>query len=452
MPENQPLQPEDETNPLSISEYLDLLNERLAGCKATIFGEVSNPQKSAAGHMYFSLRDPDEKSVIRCVMWASKYRACGVELKEGIEIIACGKADIYKEKGSLSFKADTIELKGEGVLRKRYQELKQRLAKEGVFAEERKRPLPKYPRNIGVITSKQGAVIHDLISNLGRFGFNIKMIDSRVEGQKAIHDLLSSVKAFQKQDIDVLVLMRGGGSFESLLAFDNEQLVREIVDFPVPVIAGIGHHKDVPLVALAADCSESTPTGVANRLNESWEQARFLVEQAQTQIFTRFDEQLSSVQVRLKTCYDIISERLEDVIAYYNKMENKITQGMESIRFSLSADRTLVENCSKLVLREFGHHIATRSKDIADLWRIICRNFRLLLKDFSGQIDNCVALVDSNDPRRQLRLGYSIIHLKDKIVKSIKHVSKGDVLDVEVSDGSINSKVQSISNQKHGQK
>ena len=124
-----------------------------------------------------------------------------------------------------------------------------------------------------MITSKQGAVIHDFLNNIGKFGFDIKMIDSRVEGQGAVEDLLAAIQTFRKKDIDVLVIIRGGGSMESLMPFNNELLVREVVGFPVPVLVGIGHDKDMPLVALAADRSESTPTAVANLLNESWERA-----------------------------------------------------------------------------------------------------------------------------------------------------------------------------------
>ncbi|MCX6791349.1 MAG: exodeoxyribonuclease VII large subunit, partial [Candidatus Gribaldobacteria bacterium] len=179
----------------------------------------------------------------------------------------------YTANGKFSFVAKTVELKGEGALKKAYDELKNKLEQEGIFDAETKKALPEFPRKIGVITSKQGAVIHDLLNNLGKFGFQIKMADSRVEGQEALGDLLSAIKTMSKQDIDLLVLMRGGGSLESLQPFNNEALIRAIVDFKVPIIVAIGHDKDVPLLALAADFAPSTPTAVTIALNKSWENA-----------------------------------------------------------------------------------------------------------------------------------------------------------------------------------
>ncbi len=124
-----------------------------------------------------------------------------------------------------------------------------------------------------MITSREGAVIHDFVNNLGKFGFEILLVDSRVEGQQATKSLLDSVKTLRDKDIEVLVIIRGGGSLESLQAFNNEALIREIVDFPMPVIAGIGHDQDVPLLALAADYMTSTPTAAAHLINQSWEEA-----------------------------------------------------------------------------------------------------------------------------------------------------------------------------------
>jgi len=128
-------------------------------------------------------------------------------------------------------------------------------------------------QKIGLITSKEGAVIHDFESNLEKYGFKIIFVNSKVEGQPALKDLLSAIQTMKKQDIEALVIIRGGGSLESLQAFNNENLVRAIVDFPVPVIAGIGHDRDVPLAALAADYKASTPTAAAIIVGESWDEA-----------------------------------------------------------------------------------------------------------------------------------------------------------------------------------
>jgi exodeoxyribonuclease VII large subunit len=213
---------------------------------------------------------------------------------------------------------------GEGALKKANEALKEKLTADGVFDPTRKRLLPELPQRIGVITSLKGAVIHDFENNLGKFGFAVNVCDSRVEGQAAVKDLLASVATMRdlhdtliKKDghgLDALVLIRGGGSLESLQAFNNEMLVRAVVDFPVPVIAGIGHDKDVPLAALAADFMASTPTAAAHLLNRSWEDA-FAKIQALGSIFVRMQQQLK--------------QRANDLDAIWSSLVSQIANRIE---------------------------------------------------------------------------------------------------------------------------
>ncbi|PIU16379.1 exodeoxyribonuclease VII large subunit, partial [bacterium (Candidatus Gribaldobacteria) CG08_land_8_20_14_0_20_39_15] len=225
--ENNNLKPE---RIFSVGQYIEAVNIALDRFKVKITGEVTEVKVAASGHCYFTLKDKDANNALDCIIWKYNYGICGVKLEEGLEVILSGKGRLYNVSGRFSFVADTVELKGEGALKRAYEQLKNKLEAEGVFVEERKKPLPEYPQDIGVITSKHGAVINDLLTNLGQFGFKIKIVDSRVEGQEAISDLLGAVKQFKKQKIDVLVIMRGGGSLESLQAFNNEMLVRAIVD------------------------------------------------------------------------------------------------------------------------------------------------------------------------------------------------------------------------------
>ena len=190
---------EQEQKVYSISEYLDLVNNGLKQFSVKIMGEVGKIGFGSTGHVYFSLRDEQDKSVMDCIIWAGKYKLYGINLQEGMKIIALGTPGIYKQTGRFSFVAESIELAGEGQLKKEYEKLKEKLQAEGVFDLANKRPLPMYPQRIGVITSKQGAVIGDFLSNIGKFGFKISMIDSRVEGQLAIFDLLGAIKTFRKK-------------------------------------------------------------------------------------------------------------------------------------------------------------------------------------------------------------------------------------------------------------
>ncbi|MEK7503619.1 MAG: exodeoxyribonuclease VII large subunit [Patescibacteria group bacterium] len=384
----------------SVSEFIALLNIGLKKSVVKILGEVGQVQFGPTGHVYFTLKDENNQGLINCIIWKSKYLLYGIKLQEGMKIMASGHPEVYAPNGRLSFISDTIELAGEGTLKKQYDELKKKLTTEGLFAPEKKRPLPEYPQKIGVITSKQGAVLADFLNNIGKFGFKIQMIDSRVEGQEAVSDLLASVKTFRKKDIDVLVIIRGGGSLESLMPFNNELLVREVATFPVPVIAGIGHDKDTPLVAMAADFSESTPTACANLLNESWEKLLLFLERCERNVIVRY----------------------EAILVKYLAIENKLKVAFEGFKNALSNTKNSLKGYLDSSLAGFKSLLSTIDQNLA-------------------AVEKAVFL---NNPERQLRLGYSIASINGKIIRETKDADVGDIIDLKVSDGKITSEVKNI--------
>ena len=412
----------DKKEPISVSDYIGLVNKGLKRFQARIIGEVSEVQISAKGHVYFSLKDEKDGGVIKCVIWGFRYSMYGIELKEGLKIIASGYPEIYPAWGKLSFMAEVIEYAGEGTLKKAYEEIKKKLTKEGVFSEEKKRPIPDYVQNIGVITSKTGAVIHDFTTNLGKFGFKIKMIDSRVEGQGAVKDLLSSIRSFRKEDIEVLVIMRGGGSLESLMGFNNEILVKEVIDFPVPVIAALGHEKDVPLVSLAADKMVSTPTAAASLLSKSWEKARFEVERYERNIISIYSKSLFVVQNLLSEFTYGIKSEFTSILNKYKDIENKLKSFLSRIQNQLVSKKRELINYSKSILKDFYS------------------SFGIL----RSRLDNFDKIIAFNNPERQLGLGYSIARQAGKVIKTIKNVKVGEDIDIQVHDGEIQSKIKNI--------
>lgn len=389
----------------SVSEYIEFLNINLRKIGAAkITGEVTKLTISSNGHVYFCIKDKSGKGVLDCIIWKNNYALCGVKLEEGKEVILSGYPDIYLLSGKFSFKADTIELKGEGALKKAYEELKKKLEKEGAFDRKRKKKIPMFPERIGVITSKQGAVIHDFLNNIGKYGFKIQMIDSRVEGQEAIKDLLSAIRTFKKKNIDVLVVIRGGGSLESLQPFNNETLVKEIVGFPVPVIVGIGHDKDEPLVSLAADVSASTPTAAANLLNESWEQALLFLERYERDIIDRY----------------------EMILDNYKKIENKLRVSFQNFKNALLNVKIKLGN--------------SLNKSLS--------GFKSLLSAVDQKLEQAEKIVFLNNPERQLCLGYSIASINGKIIRRTKDARVGKNINLKVSDGTIKSEIKKIDKNK----
>jgi exodeoxyribonuclease VII large subunit len=397
----------------SISEFVAQLNTELKSTKVKIVGEVGEAKLGPTGHMYFTLKEgktdassakaSEGQAMLSCIIWKFKYNLYGIKLEPGMKIVALGNPEIYAPSGRLSFVCDTLELAGAGDLKKQYDELKAKLEKEGVFDVANKRPIPQYPHKIGVITSKGGAVIHDFINNIGKFGFDIKMIDSRVEGQEAVGDLLGAIKTFRKKDIDVLVIIRGGGSMESLMCFNNELLVREIVGFPVPVIAGIGHDKDVSLVAMASDVMVSTPTAAANLLNESWNQALLLVE--------RFER-------KILASYGLIFEKF-----------------------------TAIENKFKISLQNFKNNLANAKAGLVKFQQKNILGFSLLCDRFSQKLQGIEKMIELNNPERNLKLGYSIATFNGKIIRKVNEVKIGDDIKIKLVDGIVVSEVRSVEEQ-----
>ena len=381
-------------NIFTVSEYIEFLNNVLLSCEAKIEGEVNQVKKSSKGHVYFSIKDSNN-SVLDCVIWNYYYRICGIDLEEGMHVVLSGIPNIYAPSGRLSFKASLIELVGAGALKKQYEELKKKLEKEGVF--DRQLKLKDYPKNIGVITSKHGAVIHDFLNNLGKYSFKIEFIDSRVEGVEAIEDLMYSIKTFKKRKIDCLIVMRGGGAKNSFDVFNNEAVIREIIDYPCPIISGLGHHEDEPLFALASDYSVSTPTAVCHLLNSSWNELIHKIDKNEQYIFERYNNLLKNVE-----------HKIEKVSNVFNIFENELK------------DKKLF---------------------IDDLRKDLIKSFSLNIKEAKEKIKYLEKEVNYNNPKRQLKLGYSILRKDDKIIKSINEVNKEDLIDLEVLDGIIKSKI-----------
>ncbi len=369
----------NQTEIFGVSQYLDRLNILLKKERAKILGEISGLQEyPERSYLYFSIKDKKGEGTIKCFMWKRDFVLSGVTLKEGLEVVVTAFPNIYKPNGGMTLQIESVELLGEGALKIAYEELKKKLTLEGLLSPERKREIPAYPQKIGVITSKSGAVINDFLSNIGKFGYEIFFVDSKVEGQDAIKDLLLAIKTLEKKDLDVLVLMRGGGSLESFQAFNNEVLVRAVANFPVPVLTGIGHDKDAPLVSLVSDKNVSTPTATANLLNSSWTEALLKIKYSEQKIFSEFEKLIS-----------FLGKSDEILLRILGRME--------------------------MVINRLGERVSDFGKNIE-------RGFSQLFLDTQRFVAESNKSIDLSSPERALSQGYSIVKHKGKVLKSSKNL------------------------------
>jgi len=376
-----------------------------------------------------------------------------------------GHPQIYKPRGDLSFQVKSAELVGEGALKKAYDKLKAKLTSEGVFDEARKKPLPLFPQKIGLITSKSGAAIGDFLTNLGNFGFKITMIDSRVEGQAATKELLDSIVSLKDKDIDVLVIIRGGGSLESFLPFNNERLVREIVDYPVPVLVGIGHDRDVPLLCLAADMTASTPTATAQALNWSWQQASARVDIYKEKIMSSYHRTLNENETRVTRSFTLMKDRFQSIFDQFEDAENGLKRSLASIRSRIGETQRLVMEYPAVIdhrmrsLMTTAHnqlsgilqstmlkmeYAISDANTVADFGRTM-KGFAKSIEQGKQTIESQEKLLNVHDPTTILKRGYTIAHLNGKVIKQINQVKKGETVRVRVKDGSFDSEITNVS-------
>lgn len=451
---------------LSVSDFLERVNVSLLSFNGSrVKGEVTSIKSGYSWGIFFTIKDANE-SQLNCIVWKSDYERSGVDVKEGDEIIVTGMPEIYPQKGTFSLKTRTIEYAGEGVLKKAYEELRKKLTKEGLFDLKKKRELPKYPKKIGVITSKAGVVMQDFSSNLGHYGFEVTSVDSRVEGKDAIHEILASVKALAKEDIEVLVIMRGGGSWESLQSFNTESVVRAIAGFKCPVLTGIGHDVDVTLAELAADVGKSTPTAVAEALNESWDTMINTIKSAEKEIIGEFKELLSNTenlinngentifrfyQMGLSSFEKKLNIKASKIRTFFIELERRISQANTVVqrvvgimRFSIREKKKNLRLASLKIVRHMSNYASYVEKIIPRIFSKVSSGQRSAIKIVKNSLGVIKKNIKIFDPEHNLKLGYSISYLNGKLIRSIKGVSVGGEVETRLSDGKLISEIKDI--------
>jgi exodeoxyribonuclease VII large subunit len=254
----------------SVSELTARVKEQLETRFADVWviGEVSNLTRAASGHVYLSLKD--ESAVLRAVIWRGAMQLLALEPVDGLEVICHGRLEVYPPRGTYQLTIDRLHAVGTGALEAQLRRLHARLEAEGAFAAERKRPLPPFPRRIAVVTSPTGAAIADFLETLlSRWrASEVIVVPSRVQGAGAAEELAAAVGAAARlrPPVDVIALVRGGGSLEDLWSFNEEVLVRAVAASPIPIVSGVGHEIDVSLCDLAADVRALTPTDAAMKI------------------------------------------------------------------------------------------------------------------------------------------------------------------------------------------
>lgn len=392
-----------EPNVLSVSELTDLIKGRLENefTSIAVWGEVSNLRIPASGHAYFTLKD--KESQIRTVMFKGNLRKIKFEIEDGLEIVCFGRVSVYKPRGEYQIIADLIEPKGLGALFLQFQKIKEKLEKAGYFDEKAKKPIPFLPIKIGIVSSKTGAAIKDMIRGITeRFpNINIILYPAKVQGEGAAQEVASGIKYFNEQnEVDVIIIGRGGGSIEDLWAFNEEILADAIFKSEIPIISAVGHEIDYTISDFTADVRAPTPSFAAN-----------LVVPLKKDLLEKIKYLNKNLSYKIKK---ILSEK----IIYF-----------KNLRTRLKSPKKVIEDF-KLKLDDLLNNIIFRLKN------------QITIK--KSYLQTLIEKLSTLNPLAILSRGYSITKLNEKIVKSVKHVKIKDKISTTLKDGSIESTITNI--------
>ena len=336
-------------------------------------GEISNYTRASSGHLYFTLKD--DSSELRCVMWRSQAAWLGFEPQHGDAVLAHGQISVYEQRGQYQLMCDALQPAGLGELNRQFELLKARLNAEGLFDEARKRPLPLFPRQIGVVTSPTTAAFQDVLNVIQRRYplLPIVLSPALVQGRDAPPQIIAALDRLNRRDdIDLILLVRGGGSLEDLWCFNDEALVRAVVASRIPVVTGVGHEIDFTLVDFAADQRAPTPSAAAELVTPDGpllaQQVRGMQARMDLEMCSRLEQLRQDMTTsrrwltRLSPAYQVQNarQRMDDLIG---RMETHTQHRLSRNRQQLTAQTRALQAASPLGLLERGYAIVTRTTD-----------------------------------------------------------------------------------------
>ncbi|MGM0508480.1 MAG: exodeoxyribonuclease VII large subunit [Fusobacteriota bacterium] len=371
-------------------------------------GEISNITYYKSGHLYFTLKD--ESASVKCAAFQYKYKNVPTDLEEGEEVNLVGKISLYERNGKYQVIVKSIERQNkQGLLYAKMERLKKKLKKAGYFDDKHKKKLPKLPLNIGVITSGTGAAVKDIINTArNRFSnINIYVYPSKVQGDGAKEEITKGIKTLNKiEEIDVIIVGRGGGSIEDLWAFNEKLVVDAIYKSEKPIVSAVGHEIDFLISDFISDIRAATPTHA------------------------------SEIVVPIK------KELIKQLDEREKKLKNDITKRLDMAKLELK------QRQETYILKNYESILEAKSGLLVEKEEKIEKEFYNLIKKYKHKLELREGKLKSLDPLNILNRGYSITTINGRTIKKLKDVNPKDLITTKVSDGEFTSKVEVISSEK----
>lgn len=448
--ESTPAAPEKAAEPvvLSVAALNSLLREQIEEHFGRVYvrGEISNFKPHSSGHWYFSLKD--DTSQISAAMFRGANGKLKFKPENGMEVIVRGKVSVYEPRGTYSIIIETMEPVGAGALQKAFEQLKAKLQAEGLFDAERKRPLPAFPKHIGIVTSPTGAAIRDILNVLRRRykAARITLAPAIVQGEEAPASIVNAIQLItQLKDVDVLIVGRGGGSMEDLWCFNDESVARAIAASPIPTISAVGHEIDFTIADFVADVRAPTPSAAAELVVKNASDLVATIAAYRDRLlscmrsyFEHFRRDVKNLSSRLVDP----QRRLQDLHIRNDELVTRLENA--TLRY-LDIRRAQVD----LAVQKMGtprEYIVRLQKRLESAVLQLRANKSRFIQENWGQLRELMGKLEALSPLRTVARGFSVIKdAKNQIVSDVKKLKIGDSIKIELARGSAEAQVTSVS-------
>lgn len=450
---------------LSVSQAMEMASGALDAIPTlTVLGEVTGFRgpNARSGHCYFQIKD--DSAAVDCIIWKGVYSKRSFELRDGMQVQFTGKFSLYKPTGRMSFVARSFQLAGEGLLRQQVAQLAEKLRREGLMDESRKRHIPVFCSRVAVVTSLSGAVIDDVKRTLRRRNPLVELVcvGAKVQGEGAPRELIEGLRraAAISPAADCILLVRGGGSFEDLMTFNDEDLARAVAACPVPVVTGIGHEPDTSICDMVSDRRASTPTAAAESVAPAMTELSEVLASREQRLGTSMTHALAAAASeldaidargrrawtgytnRLSLALDAAAARpcLTDPTAVLDRRRVELAQTGERLAVAIERSQRRFEDAFKGVSPRLSQSVSgfdAKRRELAQATRLLRREGRALLDGPASELSRAAASLDALSPLKVLARGYGIAYGDGGVATSAASFTAGDSVRVRFADGDI---------------
>lgn len=408
-------------------------------------GEISNFRLRPT-HQYFSLKD--ENAIISATMFQSAFKKIQFRPEEGMKVLVIGKVSVFEKSGQYQINIEHMEPDGVGALYLAYEQLKKKLEAEGLFSLPKK-PIPQFPKKIAILTSESGAVIQDIQTTVARRFPIVQLVlyPTVVQGVHAVNSILKNIDLVEKEDYDVVIIGRGGGSIEDLWAFNEEPVVRRVAELSIPVISSVGHETDTTLIDFVSDMRAATPTAAAEIATPVLMEIHQQLRNLQTRLEQALSRQLQIKRERMQALANAsIFQNPERIYQVYQQRVDQLEMRLQQImQQSVQHKRQqLVKNQHRLELGSPSRRVQTEKQALQYLAKRLEQAQGQLMKDKKQQFQRAIQQLDLLSPLKIMNRGYGILQQEETIIKSVDQLEVNQELTIQLVDGTVRSKVTSV--------